>query len=416
MTWPTIEEVLEQLANAKAEVKAMTRVRIGDVLKTTYEPRDRAPERVEVVVFAEPDEMNYVQACRAQELHKQDRMIWCLHTDVAKVLRRPVRLGDVLKHDDGTILEPMCEQNVRVYDHNGGAAPGWRHLDGTPIAPPRRAAKVGDVLVATEKHPNYAYCARTHWRNTVKVATLDGIDFDGPIEENDLAPYDEYQHEDGTPIEPPRADIKLIESSGAPWRCFAEMVVASAGHHFAATCKCGYTTVHALGTLDPKEGRCTHSWRFDFAIGMAGAWVCTNCPIVIPERTMQDARGREAAGINERSLARQLFDTDPEVLAHVRSRGDFHIKGSTGRWNTADGRAEVVADPCVYAVKWDFDGKELAKLLKKAWAIGTAGNAEDATAKQREGVEAKGWLRAKLRAEAMTGRADAGTKSEMGCE
>ena len=178
-----------------------------------------------------------------------------------------------------------------------------------------------------------------------------------------------------------------------------------AAHSFAAACRCGYTTVHALGSLDPKEGRCAHTWRWDVTMGAEGAYECTNCGIHVGARALAHARdGATDLLCDEALLTRRLFATDPEVIAYVRSRADAAMPPETvSRWSTSLGRTETVR-----AHHPDFGytlslASKVTTAMQTAWTLGMRGNAANATKAQRESVEAVCWKRAVDRAAAMMG-------------
>lgn len=51
--------------------------------------------------------------------------------------------------------------------------------------------------------------------------------------------------------------------------------------------ECGHVFKHALGTLDPAEGKCSHSWVRNPFRGVRGGIECTNCDLFISEEVLE---------------------------------------------------------------------------------------------------------------------------------
>lgn len=69
---------------------------------------------------------------------------------------------------------------------------------------------------------------------------------------------------------------------GEPWtKKYASALTAPT---LAVPCSregCNHVTEYPLGTLDEREGRCAHVFRFDIRKGRYGVVECTNCPLTI---------------------------------------------------------------------------------------------------------------------------------------
>lgn len=103
------------------------------------------------------------------------------------------------------------------------------------------------------------------------------------------------------------------------------------GHHVSVICeRCHHVTAHALGALDPKESRCTHSFVMDIKRGMMGAFVCTNCELAVDVRTLLDAgieptRRYSKDGNDLADEAQRLRDENTKVLAE-NARLRMHVE------------------------------------------------------------------------------------------
>ena len=128
-----------------------------------------------------------------------------------------LRAGDVVQHmhtlvdSQGVFVEytPESIGGDCIVDWSSGYCKGSEErARSTHLKLLRRPVRAGDVLRASPEHGNYENCDATQWRNTVRGVDARGIDFEDIIGRSCLndcspAPFAEYLHADGTPIEPP---------------------------------------------------------------------------------------------------------------------------------------------------------------------------------------------------------------------
>lgn len=84
--------------------------------------------------------------------------------------------------------------------------------------------------------------------------------------------------------------------------------------------RCHHVTAHALGTLDPKEARCAHTFALRRESGVMGRFVCTNCQLAVDVHTLVDAgieptRRYSKDGNELADEAQRLRDENVRVLA-----------------------------------------------------------------------------------------------------
>lgn len=84
----------------------------------------------------------------------------------------------------------------------------------------------------------------------------------------EIAKYIGYIPEEETPEK-----VDVVEGNARMTKKEAPMI--------AVSCECGKAWHHPCGTLDPLEGRCSHSFRYDPTIGTQGVISCINCTLKI---------------------------------------------------------------------------------------------------------------------------------------
>lgn len=168
------------------------------------------------------------------------------------------RLGDPERRRVTYVACREPDAHVEIVD--GTSKTGRLWVNATTLTLDRRPVRDGDPIVAPGRV----------W--TVTASDVEaGHRFDG------------WTHADGTEIDRPAAADMPGE-----WRPRAPIIIEKAsarpqepGLKVAVPCQCGRTTIHPLGTQDPKEGRCEHVMRLDRMRGRTGMMVCTGCSLAI---------------------------------------------------------------------------------------------------------------------------------------
>jgi hypothetical protein len=324
-----------------------------------------------------------------------------VHADSLALRRRPVRLRDVLRHSDGTVLEPFTEADMRTYERNGGAAEGWAHADGTEIEPPREKAVVnstgrvvGHVVRACKVEPGKVY--------DVYIGGGGGGGWEAPkgvvgvwIEGDGVGAG---AGGGGTVSYP--AQLKALEGAARE---------APVGMLVHPELKPGESTIYnksgCSATLRADGSMVVRTRDNEMTISADGFLFSAPAAAAAPTGTHHCRLCAGPCAPDVDRTARLLFETDAEVIAYVRGRSDSHVRATYARWSTDLGRSETVKDPLMGYTK--LDGT-VERHTQTAWTLGGAGNKPDATKAQRESTEAKLWKRAMDRATAMHAKAGGG--------